>query len=426
MGKPRIYIAVSEFYPSLGGTEQQARMQARLLRERGFETTVVTFRLGRSWRRRDAVDGVPVIRVAGWLLVDREKRPGLLRQLSYLMGMAVMGWILWHRRRHYDVLHVYKLNVLALAAAIVCRLTGRPMVVVVRSAGLGDTPHPHSDTSWLAAPSNGGAPTARALDRLRMGGDLEDLARMGRGGVRLTRYLLRQNQAVVVGLSTRCQRDLVMHRFDLPGMQLIPNGVDITRFAYSSTTPHQDERARTVICVSKLRYEKGIDVLLQAWRLVHDEAPQARLIIVGDGPLRTPLEHLAHALDVADCVEFTGRQADVPAQLHRAGLAVLSSRFEGMPNAVLEAMACGLPCVATCVSGSEDIIRHGANGLLVEPEDVEGLAQALLAMLRDPELARTYGRAARTTIEEHYALEPVVARYEELYLRLAGNQPAHL
>jgi len=92
-----------------------------------------------------------------------------------------------------------------------------------------------------------------------------------------------------------------------------------------------------------------------------------------------------------------------------------------MPNALLEAMACGLPCVATRVSGSEDIIQHGVNGLLVGSEDYQGMAQALLTLLHDRLLAQKYGQAARETVERHYSFEQVVDRYVELYQRIAGD-----
>jgi len=215
---------------------------------------------------------------------------------------------------------------------------------------------------------------------------------------------------------------LAAHDFDVPDVQLIPNGVDITRFESTHADTSIGEREQVVVCVSKLRYEKGIDVLLQAWQLVHQQAPQARLIIVGSGYLQPQLECMAHALGIAASVEFAGLQSDVPAQLHRGSLAVLPSRWEGMPNALLEAMACGLPCVATRVSGSEDIIQHGVNGLLVEPEDYQGMALALLTLVRDPVLTREYGQAARELIERHFSLERIVDKYVELYHRITDGR----
>ena len=109
---------------------------------------------------------------------------------------------------------------------------------------------------------------------------------------------------------------------------------------YYPLQAHQVDRERehTVICVSRLRYEKGIDVLLQAWRLVQQQDPLARLIIVGGGPLAQQFLSMTEALGIGGSVEFTGVQNDVAGQLRRGGLAVLPSRWEGMPNALLEAM----------------------------------------------------------------------------------------
>src|SRR5207244_11173075 len=145
---------------------------------------------------------------------------------------------------------------------------------------------------------------------------------------------------VVVVLSSRMEKWLVELYFTLPDVELIPNGVDITRFTLAREDTSIGEREQVVVCVSKLRYENGIDVLLQAWRLVHQQAPQARLIIVGSGYLQTQLACLAKALDIANSVELTGLQSDIPAQIHRASLAELHSRRQGLPNALLAAMAC--------------------------------------------------------------------------------------
>jgi glycosyltransferase involved in cell wall biosynthesis len=259
----------------------------------------------------------------------------------------------------------------------------------------------------------------QANGRVKVGSDLEVLAGMGKPVVRLLSSLLHSNRAVVVVLSSRMKISLTEHGFDLLDVQLIPNGVDITRFNPTHLDSSSDGREQIVVCVSGLRYEKGIDVLLQAWHLVHQQALQARLIIVGDGGLQFQLECMAKALGIANSVEFTGLQTDVPTQLHRGGIAVLPSRWEGMPNALLEAMGCGLPCVATRVSGSEDIIQHGVNGLLVEPEDYHSMAQALLTLLLDPGLTQKFGLAARKTVERHYSFDHVMDSYIELYQRIA-------
>jgi glycosyltransferase involved in cell wall biosynthesis len=335
--------------------------------------------------------------------------------------MLVMGWTLWRHRQRYSILHVYQLSLLTLPAALVCRLAGKQMLVAVRSADSDKATNPHHKASLLAGPLDDTTPWLQVDERVA-DSDLEALARMGKPVVRFLSSLLHSNHATLVILSSRMKSSLTEHGFNLPDVQLIPNGVDITRFNPAHVDDAIDGREQVAVCVSKLRYEKGIDVLLQAWRLVHQQAPQARLIIVGSGYLQTQLACLAKALDIANSVEFTGLQSDIPAQIHRGSLAVLPSRWEGMPNALLEAMACGLPCVATRVSGSEDIIQHGVNGLLVGSEDYQGMAQALLTLLHDPQLAQKYGQAARETVVRHYSLEQVMDRYVELYQRIAEHR----
>ena len=423
MSNPRIYIAIATFLPLVGGAEKQALAQGRSLRERGFETTIITFRHDRTWSPRDVIEGVPILRVAGVLLGGREKLPRPLQKLLYLIAIVIMCWTLWQHRKSYDVLHVYQLSVLALPTALVCRLTGTPMIIAIRSAGSGSA---KSHMSLVAGPLDVTTPWLQIDGQSRADGDLEWLERMGKPAVRFIRSLLQRNHAVVIILSSRMKNYLAAHNFNLPATQLIPNGVDTTRFHPLYPDTSTDERAQVVVCVSKLRYEKGIDVLLQAWYLVQKQLPQpsqARLIIVGDGPLQTQLECMAQALGIVSSVEFVGLQSDIAAQLHRGNLAVLPSRFEGMPNALLEAMACGSACVATRVSGSEDIIQHGVNGLLVESEDYQGMAQALFTLLRNPALAQQYGHLARAIIEKHYSLEHITDMYVELYQRITDHRP---
>jgi len=428
MTRSRIYIAITTFLPAVGGAEKQAFAQAHNLRKRGYETTIITFRHQSAWPKSEVMEGVPVIRVAGKMLIDRWKLPRLMQKLAYLVAMLVMAWSLWRDRRRYDVLHVYQLTFLAVLIALVCRLTGKPLIIAVRSAGSGGVTKFQNQATLLAGPLDPTAPWLQVDGRLQINGrvyvasDLEMLARMGKPVLQLTRFLLQRAHAVIVVLSSRMKKSLAEYHFDLPDIQLIPNGVDVARFQPASAGTSLDERAQVVVCITGLRYEKGIDVLLQAWHLVHKQAPQARLIIVGRGSLQNQLESMAEALGIADSIKFTGLQNDIPAQLHQGSLAVLPSRWEGMPNAVMEAMACGLPCVSTRVSGSEDIIQHGVNGLLVEPEDYHGMAQALLTLLRNPALTEKYGRAARETIEKDYSLEQVMDRYVELYQSVTDHR----
>jgi glycosyltransferase involved in cell wall biosynthesis len=427
VSKPRIYVAITTFFPLIGGAETQTHAQCKRLREKGYEATIVTFRHNKSWLPYEVIEGVPVIRIAGLLLGNREKLPRLLQRLLYLLAMLQMSRILWQHRKRYDVLQVCQFNLLVLPLAVLCRFARKPMTIVVISAGAGKPTKSRNNARLIAGPIDPNAPWLQVNGQTWVDGDLYGLERAGKTVIRCVRFLLQRIRVVVVVLSSRMSNYLIAQDLRLPDTQIIPNGVDITRFYPLVDDNAFQERTQVVICVSKMRYEKGIDVLLQAWRLVHDQTPEARLVIVGSGPIQAQFEHITNALCIADTVEFAGLQSDVPKQLHRGSIGVLPSRWEGMPNALLEAMACGLACVATSVSGSEDIIQHGYNGLLVEPEDYEGMAQALLSLLQDPEYVQKYGQAARVTTEKHYSLEHITNKYIELYNRLTdqGQQAAN-
>jgi len=145
---------------------------------------------------------------------------------------------------------------------------------------------------------------------------------------------------------------------------------------------------------------------------------QPRLRLVGDGVLRPQLERIVADLGIQNSVEFLGLRKDVPELLQQSWGFVCPSRWESLPNALLEAMACGLPCVATRVSGSEDIIIDGINGLMVEPEQAAEMATALRRILEDSDLAQRLGLMARATIIPDYQLTTVVKRFTELYRQL--------
>ncbi|HZO70819.1 MAG TPA: glycosyltransferase family 4 protein [Ktedonobacteraceae bacterium] len=395
--KPRIYIAISTFLPLIGGAETQTLAQSRRLLEKGYAVTVITFRHQANWLPEETITGVPVIRVAGLLLHGRERLPRFLQRFLYLLAMLVMSWTLWRHRQQFDVLQVCQFSLLVMPLALVCRLAGKAMTIVVISAGTDKATKTNVPARLCAGPLDPTTPWLQVDAQTWVDGDLYGFKKASKTVTRFTYAQLRHMGAVVIVLSTRMQRYLENNGLARLDIQLIPNGVDASRFR-PAPEHFTGANAQTVICVSQLRYEKGIDVLLQAWHLVQQQLPDARLIIVGCGPLQAQLEQLASALCIADSIEFAGLCNDVPRQLHRGSIAVLPSRWEGMPNALLEAMASGLACVATRVSGSEDVIQDGYNGLLVEAEDYRGLADALLTLAQNPLLAKKYGHAARHTI----------------------------
>ncbi|MBI2806387.1 MAG: glycosyltransferase [Planctomycetes bacterium] len=188
------------------------------------------------------------------------------------------------------------------------------------------------------------------------------------------------------------------------------NGIDTACFTFMG--PCVDGPA---VIVARLCADKDLATLLQAVKLVVRTEPTFRLQIAGDGPLRADLIRLVEHLDLAKQVQFLGVIRDVPALLRQASMYVLSSISEGVSLTILEAMACGLPVVATNVGGTPEAVADGATGVLVAPRNPESLALALLRLYRDPVAARRMGEAGRLRVQEHFDVRKMVARYERLY-----------
>jgi glycosyltransferase involved in cell wall biosynthesis len=172
--------------------------------------------------------------------------------------------------------------------------------------------------------------------------------------------------------------------------------------------------------VGALRAQKGFDVLVRASALLVREIPDVRVIIVGGGDeeVRAQLVRLIAELGLEDNVLLIGLRDDVPDILAALDVAVSSSNFEGSPLAIMEYMAAGRPIVATQVGGVPDLIENGVHGLLVERGDSNGLAQAVLRLLRDRDLGAQLAAAARERQRAEFDIDAMVARVERLYVEL--------
>jgi sugar transferase (PEP-CTERM/EpsH1 system associated) len=199
---------------------------------------------------------------------------------------------------------------------------------------------------------------------------------------------------------------------------VIQNGIDLDRFELRSMSEFQT--GKRAIHVARLNVSKDQETLLRAARLVVDLEPDFCLTIVGDGPARGSLEVLQQDLGLRAAVRFLGERSDINLLLADADFFVLSSVEEGIPLTVLEAMAAGLPVVATRVGGNPEVVIPNETGLLVEPRAPRELADAMLAMLRYPSKARQMGLAGRRRVEIDFNIKNVVASYESLYLKCAS------
>src|SRR5262249_14360780 len=193
---------------------------------------------------------------------------------------------------------------------------------------------------------------------------------------------------------------------------IIPNGLD----AANVVAGPPRTRLRTIVMVANLRAEKGHDVLLDAAADVLRRVPDVHFDLVGAGPELDSLRARARARGGDHAVTSAGHCDDVAARLAAADVFVLPSRSEAFPNAVLEAMAAGLPIVASAVGGILELIDDGRTGVLVPPGDPGALADALCRLIGDPPHGARLGDAARVDARARYSFDRMVAAFEQLYL----------
>jgi glycosyltransferase involved in cell wall biosynthesis len=214
--------------------------------------------------------------------------------------------------------------------------------------------------------------------------------------------------------------DFLVERVGIPRTKLavIPNGVDTKRFAPSlvrvSDGTIAPAGAPVVGTVGRLDPAKDHITLLRAFRAVRAAIPSAHLVIVGDGACRGALEAFIGEHGLAGSVHLLGERSDIPALLAQLDVFVLSSVNEGLPLALLEAMACAIPVVTTDVGTAGVVVRSANAGVVVPPKDVDGIARAIVSVLDDASLARRLGTAGRAMVADRHDIAATVDAYLDL------------
>lgn len=235
------------------------------------------------------------------------------------------------------------------------------------------------------------------------------------GHRRLGRWLNRLTTGTIANCAAARDALLDAEQPSPDSVVVLENGVDAERFL---ALPLPEPTAPpTVGSVANLRPVKGLDVLVAAARQV----PGVRFRIAGEGEQRGPLEAAIAAGGLTERFALPGSTRDVPGFLAGVDIAVLSSRAEGLPNAVLEYMAAGRPVVATRVGAVPELIEDGVHGLLVPPDDPAALALAIKRLVEEPALGQRLARAARQRVQERYSRAAMLRRFEDFYANLAGG-----
>lgn len=201
----------------------------------------------------------------------------------------------------------------------------------------------------------------------------------------------------------------------------IPNAVKIP------ASPKENFRALSgnkilFLFAGRLEYAKGIDILLRALYIMKDK--KFDLLIVGDGSQRQRLEQLSADMQLSEQVKFLGERADLPDLMRTADCLIMPSRWEGLPMVLLEAMATGLPVIASAAGGIPEVIQDGINGYLVPPENVAALAQRLQSVIDNPVILQSMGRLARERITEEYSIDKMAQSHLQIYQEVLGISAA--
>lgn len=380
-------MVISQFYPMIGGAERQAQLLAKKMMERGMSVDIVTGWWKFGTARKERIDGVQVFRnFTGWGMFGI-KGIRTIGALIYMMSLCL--FLLFHRKK-YDLIHVHQALYPAFISVFVGKqILGKPVIVKTASSGL---------TS-----------------------DFKLIKRFPLGKFQL-RYLLNKMDCLVT-VSRISGKEYQEIGFPESKIVHIPNGVEVP-----SGRKDFPDGIKRVISTSRLSEEKGMDVLLRAWADVVKHEKGLQLTIMGYGPLESELKLLSRSLGIEKFVEFIGRVENVGAQLRNAELFVLPSRSEGLSNALLEAMSYGLPCIATWVGGSVEVLGGAGsetlsngeyllaqNGIIVKADDVEGLSKAILYFVRNKNEREQMAKRGRLHIQEHYSIDWIAGRYIALY-----------
>ncbi|MBR6247146.1 MAG: glycosyltransferase family 4 protein, partial [Bacteroidales bacterium] len=199
---------------------------------------------------------------------------------------------------------------------------------------------------------------------------------------------------------------------DIPGICSIPNGIRL-----DGIIPGEHD-GKTVIAVGRYMYQKGLDRLIDAWKIVTDALGPGhgwQLRLLGEGELRDQLQGQIDSLGLSSSVQLCGNVKDMPSEYRNAAILAMSSRYEGLPMALIEAQAYGVPAVSfDCQCGPREVIIDSRTGLLVKEGDVEALAKALLGLIRDPEARRRMGQEAAAQAVR-FDFENIMKQWDKLF-----------
>jgi len=362
------------FWPYIGGAEVFATKLLVALQKRRYEIIVVTRQDSSDLPNQTQYQGIPVYRFPFWTAFANRSVDQLI---SARQGLAKLKSAFAP-----DLVHIHGFGPTVLFHLETTNAHPAPLLVTL----IEERPH-------------------------QEGSDL--LGRMLRSANWVTgksSAVLAQAHQFAPEITTRSS--VIFNGLELPPLLPQPLPVDAPR----------------LLCLGRLAVQKGFDLAITALASITDRFPNARLIVAGDGPERSPLERLVADLGLAGIVDFIGWVSPdkVLALMNSSTMVIMPSRWEGLPSVVLQAAMMARPVVATRVSGISEVVVHRQTGLLVDPEDEKGLAKAIAFLLDHPETAMRMGQSARQRVQKLFSWEDCVQAYDTLYRKLITSDSTEI
>ena len=393
---PRVCLLTETYYPLTGGGESQTRTLAANLLARKFRVIIITRRCSESLKEIESVDGVPVYRIPP---VGAGRFTRWFMLFWSLLALARM-------RRQYDLVFVSGFKALGLSAVLAAKLFRKTCILKADSNG------EMSGEFFAAGLKKMGLTPSFVLVRVLLAGR-NRILRAADYFVAITRGIAEELKAS--GVSPR-------------SIVSIANTVDTLKFRPVSAFERSRLRQKLVIpnkrviitYTGRLVSYKGLPLLLRVAETMQSTFPEVGFVLVGSGGVdmhncEAELKLFVKAKGLEESVCFAGETGNVHEYLQVSDIFVLPSEEDAFPLALVEAMACGLPIVATRVGGIKEIISDRQNGLLVEARDFQQLYQAISGLVRDPALSASLGTAAVQTVQERYSAGIIIQKYCELF-----------
>ncbi len=376
----KVLILNSEFPPIGGGAGTATANLARFMADQGVDTKIITARFGRL-PVDEKSKGLEIIRIPSRR--ERADRTGPMEQISFIFVSA------WYCLTHFrkwkpDVVWAFFGFPSGMTALFVKIFYKIPYIVSLRG---GDVP----------------------------GFRPYDFKKFHQIGGPFIKLVWKFSSALVANSDGLRKLALKFHQ-SIP-IDVIPNGIDLDTFKPSP----RDGKTPQLLFTGRVVYQKGLDLLVDGLSKLLDIPWE--LSIIGDGSYKDQLHQRIAILGLTDRIRFHGwcNQKQLLPILAQAHIFVNPSRHEGMPNAVLEAMACGLPVIATRIAGNEDLVKDGKNGFLVAPENVIELQKALRTLLTNKQLRQTMGMTSRAIVESNFSWSHSGGKYLALLQKIAGH-----